>query len=421
MLAVRLIGSTILAADVNELTPTHFKVSYTVRDEGEYLLQVRLVWLTGAGLAHDAFLNVAELGMKSLYLDCMIYNETVNVIGLPEQHLHRSDKPLCTRNNDISQGRWVKVSDHNKCLLWACESGTDGTNWLNDLFGFNTGYVWSPWECNLKIYSPLDVETCIIKNNISTIAFVGDSLAREHFQNLVSLISINGHEMKKILKLMEFPFVLSNGMKLRVLFSPDIISIPDTSNSWLLWNLHLMRLLTEGDFDLQPLFYLRDQQVKAMLNLQATYYLHPQIQREDVRVIRDGDGTAKASVFAFINPVRQAIQAHQIRSAAFKYNSSLLDGQSATRARWESTWDGIHYSMVSITSQLANNASCMSGFRRGGRDMCNSIKTLPGISKCENGYVYWCKHVYDDDTVFGSFEGGVSRMLTMMWINMMCS
>jgi hypothetical protein len=53
-----------------------------------------------------------------------------------------------------------------------------------------------------------------------------------------------------------------------------------------------------------------------------------------------------------------------------------------------------------------------------------TIKTAPilsGINKCENGYIYWCKHVIDKDAVFGSFEGGVSFMLTMMWINMMCN
>lgn len=131
--------------------------------------------------------------------------------------------------------------------------------------------------------------------------------------------------------------------------------------------------------------------------------------------------TARASQFAFMTPSRQQAQATRIKISAAKSNVSVLDGQLVTSARWESSWDGIHYSMVSITAQLSANATCPGGYRRGGRDLCGTIRTLPGINKCESGYMYWCKHVYDSNTVFGSFEGGVSRMLTMVWINMMCN
>ena len=86
-------------------------------------------------------------------------------------------------------------------------------------------------------------------------------------------------------------------------------------------------------------------------------------------------------------------------------------------------------------------ATCPGGYRQGGRGLCGKIKILPGINKCKsifrahsqwaknkNGiddgdgeFMLWCRHVYDSNTVFGSFEGGVSRMLTMIWINMMCN
>ena len=30
-----------------------------------------------------------------------------------------------------------------------------------------------------------------------------------------------------------------------------------------------------------------------------------------------------------------------------------------------------------------------------------------GLSKCDKGYVYWCRHSLEPGAVFGSFEGGV--------------
>ena len=147
-----------------------------------------------------------------------------------------------------------------------------------------------------------------------------------------------------------------------------------------------------------------------------------------------------------MTPSRQKVQSDRIRVTAQTSNVTILDAQLITASRWEASWDGIHYSMVSIAAQLEANATCpgyvylhfnahthtpffrliflsslFSGYRRGGRDLCNTIKILPGINKCEGGYMYWCKHVYDSNTIFSSFEGGASRMLTMVWINMMCN
>jgi hypothetical protein len=158
----------------------------------------------------------------------------------------------------------------------------------------------------------------------------------------------------------------------------------------------------------------------------VTYYLHPQIQREDPRVYRIAEfnvslSYTKVSPFAFMTPVRQNVQSIGLRKTAKALHHRLLDGLTVTNARWDSSWDGIHYSMISISEQLLPDASCLHGYRRGGRNMCH-LRMLPGINKCdEDGDMQWCKHFYNASTVFGSYEGGVSRMLTMIWINMMCN
>ena len=105
-------------------------------------------------------------------------------------------------------------------------------------------------------------------------------------------------------------------------------------------------------------------------NPSSVYYLHPQIQRQDPRVLRsetetsltsqDGDiekleSPHLVSQFAFMTPVRQEEQESRMRNIATALGLPLLDGQAITKARWESSWDGIHYSMVSISDQMKVN------------------------------------------------------------------
>ena len=82
---------------------------------------------------------------------------------------------------------------------------------------------------------------CLNRQDISTVQISGDSLAREHFQNVMSLLSgssgkiaprthlnfiLNSHcqlkaTMRKVLLSMDFQVSLSTGRQVRVLFDPD--------------------------------------------------------------------------------------------------------------------------------------------------------------------------------------------------------
>lgn len=162
MIKARLFGPTIVSVDMQELSSTHFRATYTVHDEGEYFLQIRLVWLSGADMDYDAFLNIGELDAKSMYLDCTVYNASVAIHGVQEASLHRAAKPLCTRGD--LPGRWVRTNAHGVFPHWACDTGEEapalltdrhaephipsihpgasGAAWVNDLFSFNRDYVW---------------------------------------------------------------------------------------------------------------------------------------------------------------------------------------------------------------------------------------------------------------------------------------
>ena len=100
VLQARLIGTSIVAAEVEEMALVKdsvgvYKATYQLKDPGEYRLQIRLVWLSGASNRHDPFINEREFDMKSKYIDCTIYNESIVVVGTVDPMLH-APKPLCT-------------------------------------------------------------------------------------------------------------------------------------------------------------------------------------------------------------------------------------------------------------------------------------------------------------------------------------
>lgn len=126
----------------------------------------------------------------------------------------------------------------------------------------------------------------------------------------------------------------------------------------------------------------------------------------------------------------------------------ILDGLLPTEARWEGTWDGAHYTMLVNKQQLGPKARCGRPYSKGGRNLCGHLTAHPGTNRCIDidtnatatatasasatlvansnttdveGRMEFCRTVVDRSAKFTNFEGGVSRMLTMMWMNMICN
>ncbi len=93
--------------------------------------------------------------------------------------------------------------------------------------------------------------------------------------------------------------------------------------------------------------------------------------------------------------------------------------------------DGIHYSLLTDSEKYYSknlvSSKCESRMRSGSQ-LCGAetnaylpkILVIPGISECEDGELYYCggskgTHLFD------MFEGGVSKMMTMAWINKICN
>jgi len=106
---------------------------------------------------------------------------------------------------------------------------------------------------------------------IELIHLSGDSLVREHFQNIISILTNNSASMKKVLFSMEFLIPLdddslnskydtfdsnlknnsnndNNNKMVRVIFDPDS-QVAGVENSWYLWDVPLMHHLSSGNFD----------------------------------------------------------------------------------------------------------------------------------------------------------------------------
>ena len=112
---------------------------------------------------------------------------------------------------------------------------------------------------------------------------------------------------------------------------------------------------------------------------------------------------------------------------------AILDGYIVSNARWEGSWDGIHYSVMARNSDFNASSSAHSrtqksekqikeSFRRGGHDLCGILNEFPDTHNlCFEETMYWKKRVIARTNLFDAFEGGISRMLTMMWLNMICA
>jgi hypothetical protein len=135
----------------------------------------------------------------------------------------RDRKELC-RSGD-QPGRWIKLnttSEKNNvtpCASWACEGTFTAISQLNDLFYFNSNYVWAPWKCIYKIFTPQEFKQCAIQQNIDSIKILGDSLAREHFQNLIMMLSKSDNMvLPKLLTSGGFSLPMSKDFLLNVSF-----------------------------------------------------------------------------------------------------------------------------------------------------------------------------------------------------------
>eukprot|EP01041_Mallomonas_annulata_P006403 gene6403-12945_t len=264
----------------------------------------------------------------------------------------------------------------------------------------------------------MEINKCFIKKNIHNFAFTGDSLIREHFQNILEFL------------------LPQSALKLRKLKQNGLIQLNITSTSTLNHTLnfyfmapHEWRNLQHRNIDIHlwniaiHRFLVSDIRVRSLLQKKLSnnnLILHP---KESI-----------IPAFSLMTPHRLDIALKAIKTALKSKQLEYIDSESVTLSRWESSWDGVHYSLplnratlgrdISASINSSDNSSisyCMGDYVKSGNNLCDSIKQYSGVNKCKDGDLYYCRKVVDRNHEFDMFEGGVSRMLTMIWLNRICT
>eukprot|EP01041_Mallomonas_annulata_P013094 gene13094-27633_t len=463
-----------------------------------FRLHLRITWLRGGLLSPILPLGslkvTSQFLVYSKYLNHIVYNETIEIIKnnnnkdmdsdkFTDSHtrtsrdtgsstaLSSSAKPICLPDQSL-KGRWRKVRPNEPCPPSICSGNKEELSWLNDNFNFNRDWVWSPDACNLHLYSKEEVTKCFVDNDYRHVVISGDSLVREHFQNILSLlVPVEELRLDKVKSQMHININLTSSFESNFHFYYIVKEL------WMqlqshggyadvhLWGLTFLRFLTSNsrDEDLEKQFNYHFTDMRSRANqitnstristrpASFTYLIHPAIQFEDNRVGRDrlamnlttnGNGHGVSS-FACMTPTRFQMALKVIRSRLREENLTFIDGEEITLSRWESSHDGVHYSLFNTLTFDNNNnnnnnndnftasaPSSVSGTitpcRNGdslsqmGKGMCPRIRHQPLVNTCIGDDLFWCKSKASPKK-YDSFEGGVSRMLTMIWINKICN
>ena len=443
--------TTIVPIDIHSSNITYF-FNYTIYDIENYTLQVRISWLQG-GLFDD-LLKEINYDIKNLsnefflkysnHIDEIVYENKITLSNNKEIERMKI-KPNCTIDNIDGAGRWILVSEGKDCPHDKCVGSSESIDYLNDIFNFNGGrFVWSPFSCNIVLYTKKMLKNCFLNKNIRSLAFTGDSLLREFYQNLYILLADSTIKLQKLKKTYVLEFNSSN-MPFRLEYYIDSKGWKDIRHIDVnVINVPIHKIAVRGIADrslmdqvssiLSNDFYRSVKHRQNNNNSLWFYYQHPAIQREDPRVDRlhlQFYNTSKdVSPFAMMTRNRQEIIAKGIEKSNFLKNiNGLINGLKISDSRWESSHDGIHYSLLTDDLSIVKDRNCsnvgkwINGYVKGGNNLCKdgspySIKLYPGINKCIDNDIYFCKqHSYD----LTNFFGGVSRMITQVLLNFICN
>ena len=438
----RLWGETILDVNVTESdTKGQYNFSFEPRDPGHHSLQIRLSWFDerlkwdNIAAGRNTFI-IPNTSLTQQYVDSIIYSKRIKILmnSHIDSRLYRdNNKTRC--NGGTDNGRWVKIYQHH-CPKWACYQPNGAVDpvvlsRLTDVFGFNKDYVWVPWDCSMQLFSSTEITQCFARKEIKSVAFTGDSLAREHSHNLIGFMN-QDIKLPKVKK-GSLTTTLPNGVKVH--FSNygksvfEIASGMSMNNVLFFFNNPALKIMNQGEaanklgghdaYD-DAVGYLRynnnytHKNYSFIGNFAATYFIHPRVQRTDIRSPK-----AYYVPHTNISPYRQD---KYLESAEQwfnpEHNCKVLNGLRSTNSRWESSYDGIHYSLG--MDENVKNCTEKDLWLDAGQDLCGVLNIVLEFNKCINDTMYYCaKNTYEQYGLM-QFAGGVSNMLTMIWINMVC-
>ena len=243
-------------------------------------------------------------------------------------------------------------------------SGQDlDTSQINDGVGLNHNLVWVPHACHFHIYSPPELGACFRGCGFRSFDFAGDSISREHLQNLALLLT----------------GFAADGAALPRVRGPDTsgntLVVPVAGSDWTVTLQFLGQQAPTGDADVTFTNFLEahhlaggnvlnadeERQYKSRLanfassacgranHARCFFYHSPRIQGEKSYLVDRTTGGREA--FGIKTTSRRMaryntwVREFQAANPDLASRMLLLDGLEPTRAHWLGNWDGMHNSM----------------------------------------------------------------------------
>ena len=178
-------------------------VEYEVFDAGLYVLELRTTWLKRYSRWS---LNVTLQDRPHAWLHTVYRG--VTLVSESAGAERDTSQPCRAGEYDASRGRWLPLPSRPSAAAVAANSSTaveyycDGvvcsgnnTGAIIDEHGFSDDFqqqwVWKPLGCSYHLYTAAELTGCLSSRNFSHVHVHGDSLAREQFQNLVMLLDLH--------------------------------------------------------------------------------------------------------------------------------------------------------------------------------------------------------------------------------------
>lgn len=341
----RLFGDSIVSvASIDHIGSGAYRATVSVNEPGGYILEVMAMTIEGQTRAPEL-----KVYKPPFLMNRLIYRSP-HLVQFQEATLSRTlltPKDACTINDRIDDGRWRHVTD-GRCGqdVGICSGANLDESHINDKYGLNFNYVWSPYSCQVHIYNADEFHQCCKDCDYKIWTVFGDSLGREIFQNLV--MTAAGFRRRDLAKSSGQAEHTINGVTFRFsnINEPEAYSKDDSTI--LLGNFESVHQLGTRE-SIQPII---ERNVKWLRNIfshcngsenqECIYYINPSIQHEaywsDSRLSENG------FPFSQVTIERMAALNEAMRQESKAWNITTLEGEYMTKAHWSSSWDGVHYS-----------------------------------------------------------------------------
>ena len=254
-------------------------------------------------------------------------------------------------------GRWVRMHEGAQ--------GGRAAYVVNDALRFNRGYWWQPYDCSYRAYAPMEIRQCLHAAGVSRLGFSGDSLGREPFANFAQLLMggnaslLDGRRFKG-----KDSGAVDVGRDVSLLWNPPIQSV----DAFLISTGVVMML-----FNLRNSANQVAEAIKA-INQQTSVYARDCAQHGVLCIFQANPAIAHGDNAAELDLVVRATRAH-----AESLGLPILDSYEPALSRWFATHDGVHYTFSARVVE------------------------------------------YPDPPFRWQWQGGVSHMNTMVYVNLLCN